>query len=229
MIIVATTQNSHARHKALNGVIAAATTLEPAALRYGDYCWTSCEGRTVGMEVSSWIDVLGKLASRRLVEQATGLAATYDRSIWLLHSPLRERHGKLRLPQGGTFSAKTFRSVVMALADTGVTPWFVKDDAAVAQAILQWHELHQQPPKLFRRTYHMPEALEAIDERIDWLRRCPPRLRLGEKTMETALRHFGSVRAVVNASAADLRQLPGWGPKRSQQFEEFVTQCASSS
>jgi Fanconi anemia group M protein len=46
---------------------------------------------------------------------------------------------------------------------------------------------------------------------------------IGAKTANNLLKHFGSVRAVMNASKEELMEVDGVGPKRAEEIHDVLT------
>ncbi len=238
-IIVATSQDVHPKHQALNALLRRDVDVERMPLRYADYTWCMAawptnDAPTFGVEVNTVLDFIGKLKSGRLTDQVTGLLASYSLAAMIIKTNdghYRTKSGKIKAPgrQSKGFPIVAYEAALMEMADVGVTPWFEDSDTATATRLLAWYKSHQKP--WLSRTLFQPQyvrnrqPLQApMDPHITYLAGTPPGLRIGNAHMTAALSAFGSIRAVINASSDDLIALPRWGKGTVENWEVFVSE-----
>ncbi len=165
----------------------------------------------IGIERKSLNDFFGSLVKKRLFEQVQRLRDAYPQPLVILEGDLAEI-STFRHPQsilGALLALETTERVpVLTTAD--------KDQTALLLSVL-WKKQDKAAAEYGLR--HKPKGLTR-DQRQRFLVEGLPSV--GETLARNLLLHFGSVRAVFNASEAELKQVAKIGDVKAAEIVKLV-------
>ena len=183
---------------------------------------------TIGIEVSSVSDVVGKLNNDRLAFQLSNMLLRFDVSILLITSPIQTSNDGWvvlpRMPKACTFDR--LMDVLGGAQAHGVVVQYAAGTADVSNRLLQifkYWSRDEGSHKYFRPRDALREVTipigEEIDKRIACLMTLPG---IGEQRAVDALKVYGSVRNVMLANEDGLRLIPGWGALTAKKVSTFL-------
>ena len=166
----------------------------------------------IGIERKTLADFFGSLVKKRLFEQVQRLRDAYPQPLLILEGDLAEistfRHPQSLL--GALLALETAERVpVLTTAD--------KDQTALLLSVL-WKRQDRSAAEYGLR--HKPKGM-TLDQRQRFLVEGLPSV--GETLARNLLVHFGSVRAVFNASEEELRRVAKNGDVKAAQNARLVT------
>ncbi len=165
----------------------------------------------VGIERKSLNDFFSSLVKKRLFEQVQRLRDAYPQPLVILEGDLAEI-STFRHPQsilGALLALETTERVpVLTTAD--------KDQTALLLSVL-WKKQDKAAAEYGLR--HKPKGL-SLDQRQRFLVEGLPSV--GETLARNLLMHFGSVRAVFNASEGELKQVAKIGDVKAAEIVKLV-------
>ncbi len=165
----------------------------------------------IGIERKSLNDFFGSLVKKRLFEQVQRLRDAYPQPLVILEGDLAEI-STFRHPQsilGALLALETTERVpVLTTAD--------KDQTALLLSVL-WKKQDKAAAEYGLR--HKPKGLTR-DQRQRFLVEGLPSV--GETLARNLLLHFGSVRAVFNATEAELKQVAKIGDVKAAEIVKLV-------
>ncbi len=182
-------------------------TLEVRRIAPGDYVLGP-----IGIERKTLSDFFSSLIRKRLFEQVRRLREAYPRPLVLLEGDMAEI-STLRHPQsvlGALLALEVTEGVpVLATAD--------RDQTALLLSVL-WRRQDKAAAEYGLR--HKPKGM-TLEERQRFLLEGLPNV--GEVLARNLLEHFGSVRAVLNASEEELKRVPGIGDRRATEIARLAS------
>lgn len=166
----------------------------------------------VGIERKTLPDFFNSLVRKRLFEQVGRLREAYPQPLLILEGDLAEistfRHPQSLL--GALLALETTERVpVLTTAD--------KDQTALLLSVL-WKRQDKSAAEYGLR--HKPKGM-TLEERQRFLLEGLPSV--GETLARNLLEHFGSVRAVLNASEEDLKRVAKIGDVKAAEIVRLVT------
>ncbi len=166
----------------------------------------------IGIERKSLSDFFNSMIRKRLFEQVRRLRDAYPQPLLILEGDLAEI-STFRHPQaimGALLALETSERVpVLTTADKGQT--------ALLLSVL-WKRQDKAAAEYGLR--HKPKAL-SLDQKQRFLVEGLPSV--GETLARNLLNHFGSVRAVFDASEADLKKVAKIGDLKAAEIVRLVT------
>jgi len=205
-------------------------------LTFGDYVFDGVfDDRkiTIGIELSSVNDVIGKINSNRLDYQLTGMLNTYDVSILMITGNyLPDKNGYV-VVYGAPRNTKyeRFANALFSAQMHGVVVDNAPPGEANAALRIAHHYKYWQKAKhdSFRGLKAKDEKVflptgEGIDHQVQAVMAWPG---IGEKMARDALRTFGSIRALTQMPKTELRKIPGWGVTTSANIFDFLGEVPS--
>lgn len=166
----------------------------------------------VGIERKSLSDFFSSLVKKRLFEQVQRLRDSYPQPLLILEGDLAEI-STFRHPQsilGALLALETTERVpVLTTAD--------KDQTALLLSVL-WKKQDKATAEYGLR--HKPKGL-TLDQRQRFLVEGLPSV--GETLARNLLLHFGSVRAVFNASEEELKKVAKIGDLKAAEIVKLVS------
>ena len=166
----------------------------------------------IGIERKTVSDFFGSLVKKRLFEQLRRLRDSYPVALMILEGDLHEV-SDFKSPQAilGAFVAIEVdeRVPILATAD--------RDQTAALLTVI-WKR--QDRARSAYGLRHKPKTLD-LEERQRFMVEGLPSV--GDTLARNLLEHFGSVRAVFAADAAELRQVPKIGEGKAAEIVRVVT------
>jgi len=212
----------------------AGVPVEVKRMDFGDYAFTGCHNSkldrpvTVGIELSTVSDVVGKLNNDRLAYQLSGMLITYDVTILMITSPIQVSNDGYvilpRMPKACSFDR--LMDVLGGAQAHGVIVTYCAGSSNAPERLLQtiryWTK-EEGTHKYFRPGAAMRDVVipvgEAVDSRVKALMALPD---IGEQRAIDALKKFGSVYNVVVSPDNALMQIPGWGVVTAKKVAHFL-------
>lgn len=202
---------------------------------FGDYHFTGALNTKLGrspeiaIELSSVSDVVGKLNNDRLAFQLSNMLLRFDVAILLFTSiPQVSQDGYVmlpRMPKACTYERLT-NTLMSAQAHGVIVAYCAGSDTVASRLnhIVRYYSKSESEhsyfqPQNINRTVTIPIGPE-IDKRIQAIMALPG---IGEQRAIDALKVFGSVRNVMLASEASLREIPGWGEITAKKVHTFIS------
>lgn len=189
---------------------------------------------SIGIEVSSVSDVIGKLNNDRLAFQLSNMILRFDVPILLITSPIQTTADGWvvlpRMPKACTFdrlmdvlgAAQAHGVIVQYAAGTADVP------SRIHQIVRYWSR-EEGSHKYFRPRDAIREVTipigEEIDKRIACLMTLPG---IGEQRAVDALKTFGSIRNLLLSGEDGMRMIPGWGALTAKKVMQFIADPITS-
>ncbi len=167
----------------------------------------------VGIERKTLTDFFNSLVRKRLFEQVQRLRDAYPQPLLILEGDLTEL-STFKHPQSflGALLAMELKERVPILTTAD------KEQTALVLKVL-WKSQDKGAPEYGLR--HKPKAL-SLGQRQRFLVEGLPNI--GETLARNLLERFGTVRAVVNASPAELEHVPKIGTVKAAEIARLVTE-----
>ena len=184
--------------------------LEVARLPVADYLL----GGELAVERKTVDDFAASIADRRLFAQVAALMDAYARPVVLLEGQLGA--ARTRMHPNALRGALSY---LVAIAGLAVLPAADAEESALLLVQLARHAQHglKRPPETVAK--RGAPGLAARQERL--VAALPD---VGPTLARTLLAFFGSPRAVLAASEAELRTVPGIGPARAAAIRRTLDQ-----
>jgi ERCC4-type nuclease len=199
-----------------------------ATLRSADYTFISpyeIAGRipTIGVEVSTVTDLVGKLDGR-LAWQLGDMITAYDVPYLLIDGLLSaDREGFITVAGRQICELNRLMDVLHGAQAHGVVVIQATDVYERLRRIYAYWHRPCDSHKYFRPNSVIRDVLvpvaPAIDERIIFLMGVPG---VGEDRATAALAMFGGLLPVLLAPVAALIKIPGWGKITAENFRNFI-------
>ena len=209
-------------------------TLNVERMDFGDYAFTGCyvskvdRHVSVGIEVSSVSDLVGKLNNDRLAFQISNMLLRYDVTVLLITSPIQcDKDGYVtlpRMPKACTFDR--LMDVLGAAQAHGAIVQYASgplDVAARIHQIVKYWSKDENSHKYFRnrdakREVVLPVGAD-VDKRVANLMTLPG---VGEERAKDALKLYGSLNNIYLAGEAGLSLIPGWSTITAKKVMQFI-------
>lgn len=203
-------------------------------LKFGDYTFDAAPGHptlhktpTVGIELSSPSDLVGKITSGRFAYQLSGMIEQFDIRIFMVTSPLLcDNDGNVRL--GGSPVKMPYQRVMdslFAAQNHGVIIEYA-DPNRVGERIAANYKYLNKPWEnhtTFRAHDLADDATIPMGSpllpQIQTLMSFP---QIGEDRAAAQWANLGSLYAIFRASEDTLAQAPGWGKILAHRFKEYI-------
>ncbi len=115
-------------------------------------------------------------------------------------------------------NVSSIRGLVASLIERGVYPIFASNKKNFVRVLLKTFHKHAD-----EKNRQIQEPIRPEPKKSDWQTHILCGLpKVGEGKADALLEHFDSVRAVVNASEEELREVEGIGPTISEKIKEVV-------
>lgn len=200
-----------------------------ATLDCGDYVFAApfeLAGKipTIGIEVCTVSDLVGKVDSGRLSYQLGNMIKKYDVPYLLIQGEIRtDRDGYVVVAGRQIMRAKRLNDILHGAQAHGVIVMQDEDpNTRLASIIRYWHrpcDSHNYfRPNAVIREISTPIGLP-LDQRVQFLMGCPG---IGEDRAQAAINHFGSLLIILTAPDYSLQKIPGWGKKTAENFRQFI-------
>jgi DNA excision repair protein ERCC-4 len=175
---------------------AAGITVTAAQLPAGDYVLSD----RVVAERKTGADLAASIKDRRLFEQVDRLAEAYDAVVLIIEG------APIHIAQA------SWKGALARVLLSGAAVIATSDAADTAEWLMRLQRLQTRPPGDARgRTRVRRPTDDRVRVAEDVLRGLPGISTVGARRL---LEHFGSLPAIFNASADELREVPGIGPVR---------------
>jgi ERCC4-type nuclease len=213
-------------------------------LQFGDYAFNGAEydGRSpsIGIELATVADLIGKINSGRLRFQVTGLLDRYDVAILLVQGRIEpDKHGQVkvheRVPVGIPYNR--IAEILFSASMHGIHVFTEPTPNAVMERLVHWYRWWQKPADSHTFFRKVDAEIQANGAKSDdqFLVPTAPALDrataslmamvrgLGSKRAQAALRHWGRLDVLFTLSEDQLLEIDGWGPNPVSEFRTAIT------
>lgn len=189
--------------------------IEIQTMDVGDYCVSArCgfERKTTDDFLSSWLD------SKKLFSQLHDLKTSYSLPILLIEGD------EMSLFTARRVDPKAVQGCLFAIARMGIPMLFTMNAAGTANALYWYAQKEQDTAEKKHFSQHGKRSHMTKSEQKEYVISSFPDCEVGGKKAIDLLKHFGSIRKVIDASPEELQEVSGIGKVIAESVHALVTE-----
>lgn len=180
------------------------------ALKVGDFILSE----DVGCERKEIVDFVSSLIDGRLFDQAKNMKSNFTKPFFILEGDFNLFFSVRNVQQ-----AALFGSLAALVIDWGIPILFTKNKDETAELLITIAKREQIEKKksISARGSHKPQTI--TDSQQFFVEGLP---QIGPEAAKALLKHFGSPKAIADASFEDLKKVEGIGDKRAELIRKIL-------